>query len=206
MISAAKSGGKYGIKQLAKDYHKKYGVNFETFYQRIVKQYARDKAKGEDWNDGIELLVRSEKQVEEDKNYHGEETDSIAFDAALEHGNLEGIAMILKIPTTRLKRWMTQYESLNDLIHDGINKSKAMVEYNLKKLGENVTLTETKEEEGVDAKGHDFSKKVVIEKEVLGSANANIAWLKGNAPEKYGDKKDDKKASKDVINIIVGGK
>lgn len=203
MISAAKSGGKYGIKQLAKDYHKKYGVNFETFYQRIVKQYARDKAKGEDWNDGIELLVRSEKEKDiDDKNYHGEITDLAAFDAAMDWGTKEGIAIELKVPTSTVSRWMKQYESFNDLVIDGLNKAKAKVEKNLKSLGENTVLTEKREENSAK----NGKKTVEITKEIVGNAGATLSWLKGNAPEKYGDKKEENKTSKDVINIVVGGK
>lgn len=206
MINAAKTGGKYGIKQLAKDYHQKYGEKFETFYQRIVKQAQRDKAKGNDWNEGIELLIRTDKEtIIDDANYHGESTDMAAFDAALEYGTLEGIGIVLKIPTKTVNRWMKQYESFSDLVTDGLNKAKAKVEYSLKKLGETNTLVEKREEKGYNGQGS-FDKKVEITKEVSGNVSANLAWLAGNDKEKYGKDKEEKKNTKDVINIVIGGK
>lgn len=206
VLSAAKLGGKYGVKQLARDYHKKYGVNFETFYSRIVKQQARDKAKGKDWNEGLELLVRNEKEkVFDDKNYHGETTDLAAFDAAMEWGTMEGVAIELKVPTSTVKRWMNQYESFKDLVVDGINKAKAKAEKNLLELGQNQTFTERKVEEGHNHNGS-FSKIVEVVKEVKGDAKATLSWLQGNVKDKYGKEASEKKEDKGKITIVVGGK
>jgi hypothetical protein len=206
VLSAAKLGGKYGIKQLARDYHKKYGVNFETFYQRIVKQQARDKARGKGWDDGLELLVRNEKEKQiDDKHYHGEMTDLAAFDAAMEWGTYEGIAIELKVPTSTVKRWLNQYETFKDLVVDGINKAKAKAEKNLLEQGLTQVLSEKKKEYGSNDKG-DYEKTVEIVKEVKGDAKATLSWLQGNMKEKYGKEASEKKEEKGKITIVVGGK
>lgn len=199
-VAAAKEGKRYGIKQLAYEYAEKYGEKPSTFYERIKKKVARDKAAGEDWNTGLELLVRSEEEVKfDDERYQGETTDMAAFMAGQEYGTLEGICLALKIPRRVINRWMKQYESFSDCVHDGLANGKAKVEYTLKQQGQNQTLTETKVERYPDGK----EKVIEIEKEVRGSVQANKEWLKANT-EKYNDKQETA-VEEDVIEIVIGG-